>query len=52
VFNVEQCEGLDLPKLETRKVDVIAEAEAIVAAMLTRQASLMTAAPELSTVHN
>jgi antirestriction protein ArdC len=24
VFNVEQCEGLDLPKLETRKVDVIA----------------------------
>jgi antirestriction protein ArdC len=30
---VEQCEGLDLPALETRKVDVIAEAEAIVATM-------------------
>jgi antirestriction protein ArdC len=33
VWNVEQCEGLDLPALETRKVDMIAEAEAIVAAM-------------------
>jgi antirestriction protein ArdC len=33
VFNVEQCEGLDLPALETRNVDVIAEAEAIVANM-------------------
>jgi antirestriction protein ArdC len=32
-FNVEQCEGLDLPKLESRKVDVIAQAEAIVAGM-------------------
>src|SRR5918992_2502264 len=33
VWNVEQCDGLDLPALETRKVDVIAQAEAIVAAM-------------------
>jgi antirestriction protein ArdC len=33
VFNIEQCDGLDLPTLETRKVDVIAEAEAILASM-------------------
>jgi antirestriction protein ArdC len=33
VFNVEQCDGLDLPKLETRKVDAIAEAEAIITNM-------------------
>jgi antirestriction protein ArdC len=32
-WNVEQCGGLDLPALETGKVDVIADAEAIVAAM-------------------
>jgi antirestriction protein ArdC len=32
-WNVEQCEGLDLPELETRKVDIIAEAEAIIANM-------------------
>jgi antirestriction protein ArdC len=30
VFNIEQCDGLDLPKLETRYVDAIAQAEAIV----------------------
>jgi len=33
VFNVEQCDGLALPKLESRHVDVIAKAEAIVADM-------------------
>jgi antirestriction protein ArdC len=33
VWNVEQCEGLDLPPLETKQVDVIAQAEAIVANM-------------------
>src|ERR671915_1559348 len=33
VWNVEQCDGLDLPALETHKVDVIAQAEAIVAGM-------------------
>jgi len=33
VWNVEQCEGLDLPSLEMHKVDVIAQAEAIVANM-------------------
>ncbi len=33
VWNVEQCEGLDLPALEHQQVDVIARAEAIVAAM-------------------
>jgi antirestriction protein ArdC len=33
VFNAEQCEGLDLPALETRKVDALAEAEAILAGM-------------------
>jgi antirestriction protein ArdC len=33
VFNVEQCDRLDLPALKTRKVDVIAEAEAILAGM-------------------
>jgi antirestriction protein ArdC len=33
VWNVEQCEGLDLPALETHKVDAIAQAEAIVASM-------------------
>jgi antirestriction protein ArdC len=30
-WNVEQCDGLSLPELNTRKVDVIAEAEAIIA---------------------
>jgi antirestriction protein ArdC len=30
---VEQCEGLDLPALETKQIDVIAQAEAIIAAM-------------------
>jgi antirestriction protein ArdC len=33
VWNVEQCDGLDLPALETHKVDVIAQAEAIIANM-------------------
>jgi antirestriction protein ArdC len=33
VWNVEQCEGLYLPALEPRKVDAIAQAEAIVAGM-------------------
>jgi antirestriction protein ArdC len=33
VWNVEQCDGLDLPKLETEQIDVIAQAEAIVANM-------------------
>jgi antirestriction protein ArdC len=33
VFNVEQCDGLNLPKLEARQIDAIAEAEAIVAGM-------------------
>lgn len=33
VWNVEQCENLDLPALETKQVDVIAQAEAIVAGM-------------------
>jgi antirestriction protein ArdC len=33
VFNAEQCDGLDLPALETRKLDMVAEAEAIVANM-------------------
>ena len=33
VWNVEQCEGLDLPALETHKVDVITQAEAIVTNM-------------------
>jgi antirestriction protein ArdC len=32
-WNVEQCDGLTLPALETRQVDVIAEAEAIIANM-------------------
>jgi len=30
---VEQCDGLNLPALETQQVDVIAQAEAIVAGM-------------------
>jgi antirestriction protein ArdC len=33
VWNVEQCDGLDLPPLETKQIDVIAQAEAIVASM-------------------
>src|SRR5918996_637376 len=33
VWNVEQYEGLELPKLETNHIDVIAQAEAIVAGM-------------------
>jgi antirestriction protein ArdC len=33
VWNVEQCESLDLPPLETKQVDVITQAEAIVANM-------------------
>ena len=36
VFNAEQCDGLDLPTIETRNIDVVAEAEAIVAAMPNR----------------
>jgi antirestriction protein ArdC len=35
VWNVEQCEGLDVPALETKQIDVIAQAEAIVAGMPT-----------------
>jgi antirestriction protein ArdC len=33
VWNVEQCEGLDLPALETKQIDPIAQAEEIVANM-------------------
>jgi antirestriction protein ArdC len=33
VWNVEQCEGSDLPPLEVKQIDVIAQAEAIVASM-------------------
>jgi antirestriction protein ArdC len=33
VFNVEQCEGLDLPALETKAINPIVEAEAIIANM-------------------
>jgi antirestriction protein ArdC len=32
-WNVEQCDGLDLPPLETKQIDVIAQAEAIIAGM-------------------
>jgi antirestriction protein ArdC len=33
VWNIEQTEGLDLPQLETRNIDAVAEAEAILAGM-------------------
>jgi antirestriction protein ArdC len=33
LFNVEQCDGVELPALENRSVDPIAEAEVVVASM-------------------